>query len=239
MDNSIILSDLIDLAGHLRQERLFVFSEQVNLQELNEKVVLTSSRLAQLAWIVFQQRVNLHRLVLSRPDCSPAMCCQRADSLESTQFVDAYKVLGYQETILYGEFLKGLRTSPDLLASCLVAGERMMPESMGQIIHSLISGLFGSCLLPEDKVIVLRLLKNLTELQLVPSDDPRRLLRQGTCTFARLYAGFHEGLFSAKLFLTATLHDPIMQLLMEDEQFLDIDPDKAAIRFSPFAQVEI
>ncbi|KAG8264091.1 GTPase-activating protein and VPS9 domain-containing protein 1 [Homalodisca vitripennis] len=96
MDNIIILSDLIDLAGHLRQERLFIFSEQVNLQELNEKVVLTSSRLAQLAWIVFQQRVNLHRLVLSRPDCSPAMCCQRADSLESTQFVDAHKVLGYQ-----------------------------------------------------------------------------------------------------------------------------------------------
>uniref|UniRef100_A0A1B6FZC8 Receptor-mediated endocytosis protein 6 homolog n=1 Tax=Cuerna arida TaxID=1464854 RepID=A0A1B6FZC8_9HEMI len=143
-----------------------------------------------------------------------------------------------EETVLYGEFLKGLRSSPDLLASCLVVGERMMPESMGQIIHSLISGLFGSCLLPEDKVIVLRLLKNLTELQLVPSDDPRRLLRQGTCTFARLYAGFHEGLFSAKLFLTAALHDPIMQLLMEDEQFLDIDPDKAAIRFPPGQRIK-
>lgn len=75
---------------------------------------------------------------------------------------------------MYGEFLKCLRISPDLLASCLVAGERMMPEVMLQIIHSLVSGLFGSCLLPEDKVIVLRLLKNLTELQLVPSDDPRR-----------------------------------------------------------------
>lgn len=75
---------------------------------------------------------------------------------------------------MYGEFLKCLRSSPDLLASSLVAGERLLPETMGQIINSLVSGLFGSCLLPEDKVIVLRLLKNLTELQLVPSDDPRR-----------------------------------------------------------------
>ncbi|XP_054272396.1 receptor-mediated endocytosis protein 6 homolog [Macrosteles quadrilineatus] len=233
MDNTLMLADLIELAGRLRQERLFILSEQLHLQELNEKVVLTSSRLAQLAWVVFQQRVNLNRLVLSRPDCSPAMCCQRAHALESAQFVDAHKILGFQETALYGEFLKCLRSSPDLLASSLVAGERLLPETMGQIINSLVSGLFGSCLLPEDKVIVLRLLKNLTELQLVPSDDPRRLLRHGSCTFARLYSAFHEGLFSAKLFLTAALHSPIMQLLMEDEQFLDIDPDKAAIRFPP------
>lgn len=30
--------DMIELAGHLRQERLFVNSEQMNLQSLNEKV---------------------------------------------------------------------------------------------------------------------------------------------------------------------------------------------------------
>lgn len=75
---------------------------------------------------------------------------------------------------MYGEWLKCLRVSPELLASSLVAGERMMPETMCQVIHSLVAGLFGSCLLPEDKIIVLRLLKHLTELQLVPSEDPRR-----------------------------------------------------------------
>lgn len=30
--------DMIEMAGHLRQERLFVSSEQQNLQTLNEKV---------------------------------------------------------------------------------------------------------------------------------------------------------------------------------------------------------
>lgn len=31
--------DIIELAGHLRQERLFVSSEQQHLQGLNEKVI--------------------------------------------------------------------------------------------------------------------------------------------------------------------------------------------------------
>ncbi|XP_075226485.1 GTPase activating protein and VPS9 domains 1 isoform X2 [Lycorma delicatula] len=233
MDNTLVLWDLIELAGHLRQERLFVLSEQVHLQELNEKVVLASSRLAQSAWVTSQHRVNLNRLILSRPDCSPAMCCQRADSLELTEFIDSYKVLGYQDSTMYGQFLHNLRSAPELLASCLAAGDRIMPEAMPSIIHSLVAGLYGSCLLPEDKLLVLRLLKTLTELQLCTSDNPRRLLRHGSCAFSRLYSVFHEGLFSAKLFLTAALHGPIMQLLMEDEKFLDIDPDKAPIRFPP------
>ena len=33
--------DMIELAGHLRLERLFVSSEQQNLQALNEKVIVS------------------------------------------------------------------------------------------------------------------------------------------------------------------------------------------------------
>ncbi|XP_069695345.1 GTPase-activating protein and VPS9 domain-containing protein 1 [Periplaneta americana] len=237
MDDGLIMNslqwDIIELAGHLRQERLFVSSEQQHLQGLNEKVITGSSRLAQLAWVTAQQRDNLNRLIVARPDCTPAACCKRANTLDSTVFVDGYKVLGFQECLAYGEFLQTLRTSPQLLASCLVAGDRLLPDMMHGIIHSLMAGLFGSSLLPEDKLLALRLLRYLTELQLVPSENPRRLLRQKSCAFARLYGEFHEGLFSAKLFLTAALHKPIMQLLVEDEMFLDIDPDKATVRFPP------
>ncbi|XP_015600361.1 GTPase-activating protein and VPS9 domain-containing protein 1 isoform X3 [Cephus cinctus] len=225
--------DMIELAGHLRQERLFVSSEQQNLQTLNEKVIYMSSDLAQQAWVTAQQRVNLNQLIVSRPDCTPASCCQRANTLENSQFVDGYKHLRYQVCLAYGEFLDALRKSPKLVASCLVEGDKVAPEMMQCIIQSLAAGLFGSCLLPEDKILVLKLLRHLIFLQVVPSDNPRRLLRQGTCAFSRFYSVFHEGLFSAKLFLTAALHSPIMQLLMEDEMFLDIDPDKAPIRFPP------
>jgi hypothetical protein len=39
-----------------------------------------------------------------------------------------------------------------------------------------------------------------------------------------------EELFSAKLFLTSALYEPILGLLSDDEIFLDIDPSKTAIR---------
>jgi hypothetical protein len=42
MDDGLMMNtlhwDIIELAGHLRQERLFVSSEQQHLQGLNEKV---------------------------------------------------------------------------------------------------------------------------------------------------------------------------------------------------------
>lgn len=151
-----------------------------------------------MAWIMLQQRTNLKRLILARPDCPPSVCCQRAIALEETQFIDGYKELPFQVckttclglstnflTIQFnfvvclqdcGEFMQSLRTSPHLLAACLAAGDRLMPEVMPSIINTLYGGLFGSCLLPEDKLLVLRLLRHLTEMQLVRSENPRRCL---------------------------------------------------------------
>jgi hypothetical protein len=60
------------------------------------QVISGSSRLAQLAWVTAQQRDNLNRLIVAHPDCSPAICCQRANTLDNTVFVDGYKVLGFQ-----------------------------------------------------------------------------------------------------------------------------------------------
>jgi hypothetical protein len=40
-------------------------------------------------------------------------------------------------------------------------------------------------------------------------------------------------MFSARIFLTAALHHPVMQLLMEDEWFYDIDAERALHRFPP------
>ncbi|KAL0275969.1 UNVERIFIED_CONTAM: hypothetical protein PYX00_003663 [Menopon gallinae] len=223
--------ELRDLASHLQREKLFVLSEQQNLQILNERLKYMSTCLGQLAWITSHQRINLNHLILAKVDCLPALSCQRNYTIENVVFVDAYRVLGYQEALTYGEFLTILRESCEMVAGCLSVGDKMFPEAMPDIVHSLSAGLYGSCLLPEDKVIVMKLLRHLAILQLVPSENPRRLLRHGSCAFARFYSVFHENLYSAKLFLTAALHGPIMKLLMEDEMFLDIDPDKAVLRF--------
>ncbi|XP_042334917.1 GTPase-activating protein and VPS9 domain-containing protein 1 isoform X8 [Sceloporus undulatus] len=230
--------DIHTLAHHLKQERLYVNSEKQLIQRLNAEVLKTAEKLYRTAWISKQQRINLDRLIITSAEASPAECCQHAKVLEDTQFVDGYKQLGFQETA-YGEFLNRLRENPRLIASCLVAGEKLNQENTQSVIHTVFTSIYGNCIMPEDESYLLQVLRYLIEFELKESDNPRRLLRRGTCAFSILFKLFSEGLFSAKLFLTATLHEPIMQLLVEDEDHLETDPNKLIDRFSPAQQEKL
>ncbi|XP_072344574.1 GTPase-activating protein and VPS9 domain-containing protein 1 isoform X3 [Scyliorhinus torazame] len=234
----MVKPDLHTLAHHLKQERLYVNSEKQLLQRLNADVLKTAEKLHCSAWIAKQQRINLDRLILTSVEASPAECCKHAKILESTQFVDGYKQLGFQETI-YGEFLNRLRENPRLVASCLVAGEKLNHESTHNVILTVFTALYGNCIMQEDESYLLQVLRYLIEFELKESDNPRRLLRKGACTFSILFKLFSEGLYSAKLFLTATLHEPIMLLLVEDEDHLETDPNKLIERFTPAQQEKL
>uniref|UniRef100_A0A672JNB5 GTPase-activating protein and VPS9 domain-containing protein 1 n=1 Tax=Salarias fasciatus TaxID=181472 RepID=A0A672JNB5_SALFA len=231
----MVKPDIRTLAHHLKQERLYVASEKQLIQRLNSDVLKTAERLYRAAWIAKQQRINLDRLILTSVEASPAECCQHAKMLEDTQFIDGYKTLGFQETI-YGEFVARLRENPRLVASCLVAGERLNQEHTQGVIHTVFTSLYGNCIMQEDESYLLQVLRYLVEFELKESDNPRRLLRRGTCAFSILFKLFSEGLYSAKLFLTATLHEPIMQLLVEDEDHLETDPAKVTERLTPAQQ---
>ncbi|XP_047237107.1 GTPase-activating protein and VPS9 domain-containing protein 1 isoform X3 [Girardinichthys multiradiatus] len=231
----MVKPDIHTLAHHLKQERLYVASEKQLIQRLNSDVLKTAERLYRAAWIAKQQRINLDRLILTSVEASPAECCQHAKMLEDTQFTDGYKTLGFQETI-YGEFLARLWENPRLVASCLVAGERLNQEHTQGVIHTVFTSLYGNCIMQEDESYLLQVLRYLIEFELKESDNPRRLLRRGTCAFSILFKLFSEGLYSAKLFLTATLHEPIMQLLVEDEDHLETDPAKVTERLTPAQQ---
>ncbi|XP_062855278.1 GTPase-activating protein and VPS9 domain-containing protein 1 [Trichomycterus rosablanca] len=231
----MVKPDIHTLAHHLKQERLYVTSERQLIQRLNGDVLKTAERLYRAAWIAKQQRINLDRLILTSADASPAECCQHAKVLENTQFADGYKLLGFQESI-YGEFLGRLRDNPRLVASFVVAGERLIQEHAQGVIHTVFTSLYGNCIMQEDESYLLQVLRYLIEFELKESDNPRRLLRRGTCAFSILFKLFSEGLYSAKLFLTATLHEPIMQLLVEDEDHLETDPGKLTERFTPTQQ---
>ncbi|EDL93172.1 GTPase activating protein and VPS9 domains 1 (predicted) [Rattus norvegicus] len=230
--------DIHTLAHHLKQERLYVSSEKQLIQRLNADVLKTAEKLYRTAWIAKQQRINLDRLIITSAEASPAECCQHAKILEDTQFVDGYKQLGFQETA-YGEFLSRLRENPRLIASSLVAGEKLNQENTQSVIYTVFTSLYGNCIMQEDESYLLQVLRYLIEFELKESDNPRRLLRRGTCAFSILFKLFSEGLFSAKLFLTATLHEPIMQLLVEDEDHLETDPNKLIERFSPAQQEKL
>ena len=104
---------------------------------------------------------------------------------------------------------------------------------MSGVISIVFGGLYGSCMLVEEEGLVLRILHHLMKSQVVgggAGSNPRKLMRKNNCAFSRLYKSFNERLFSAKLFLTSALYEPILSLLSDDEVFLDIDPSKAIIR---------
>ncbi|XP_059482165.1 GTPase-activating protein and VPS9 domain-containing protein 1 [Neocloeon triangulifer] len=228
--------DLLDLAERLVKERFFVDNEQKQLQQLNEKVCHASSKLAQQTWIAGQVRANLSRLI--HQGCKSTVCCHRLNQLENISFIDARKRLGFVESQNYGIFLHSLRNSPQLLASCLAEAEKigaLTPPLLGPMAHTLVGGLFGGCILAEDERLILKLLRELLYLQVAPHQEPSRMLRPASCTFSRLYAVWHEGLFTAKLFLTGALYGPILKLLSDDDVYLDADPAKMLLRFTPEA----
>lgn len=96
-----------------------------------------------------------HWISFYSAEASPAECCLRAKVLESTQFVDGYKTLGFQESI-YGEFLGRLRENPRLVASCLVAGEKLNQEHTQGVIHTVFTSLYGNCIMQEDEIYLLQ-----------------------------------------------------------------------------------
>ncbi|CAH1271672.1 GAPVD1 [Branchiostoma lanceolatum] len=225
---------LLELAQHLKQERLFVSAEKDSLQRIHKEVINAAERLYHASWIVKQQRANVESLILSSHSQhgTPAEYCHKANSLDNVKFIDGYKVLGYQDT-LYGDFMKALRECPQLVAQTLVCGEKLSLETTQGIIQVIVSAIYGGCIMPEDEHFVLQILHSLIELQLATNNDPRRLLRRGSCAFSTVFKLFSESVYTAKLFLTAALHEPIMSCLAEDDYFLETNVDAALERFAP------
>ena len=106
-------------------------------------------------------------------EISPAFSCQKANALESACFVEGYKSLGFQESF-FSDFLQQLRENPQLLAVCLAVGEKLNSDAIPAVISVVTSGLYANFLLGDDEKFCLQLLKQLMELQLVTSDNPRR-----------------------------------------------------------------
>lgn len=78
--------------------------------------------------------------------------------------------------VAYSEFLRALRVAPELVAQCLVVGEKI-PEGarlLSDVVQGLVTGLYGSLVLPDDTILVLQLLRHLAKLQLTMSENPRR-----------------------------------------------------------------
>ena len=143
--------------------------------------------------------------------------------------------------------------------SQLIAGVDNQFFTPQQLIPIVFRSLYGNVILKRDELICMDLLKYLLEMQFgggsgeqvirtsqsspnlidfnssISSNnnniDLRRLIRKQSCSFNILFKLFTSFSYSAQLFLTAALYEPITQILT-GEWFLDTDPEKALARFT-------
>lgn len=233
--NEISILDILELAHSLRQEKLSIETEMNDYFRLQMKLNENSFEAIKIAWITSLHRQNLNSLILSKPENRPSLCCQRATLLENIEFIEPHKdpAVKYQHLSQYIELLRFIHQSPHLLAQCLATADDLhyigssyasaKAEQMNQIAQIISAGLYGNSIHGKDVEMMLKLLEKLLELKVASCEIPRRLLRMSSSSFAKLYHKFHESSLSSKLFLTAALHEPVMSVLIDDVNMLDID----------------
>lgn len=213
-------------AEQLFRKTWMISYQHILLEDLNFGRAVTTNNLASLKQILNQY------------------CTKYTNLNKKPSFVESYKLLSYNDYKI-SEFLKHLKDNPKYLATCLVKSEKSINSSamvttsnVQHLIPIIFSSLYANGLLVNDEMLVLQLLKQLIEIQFSDSVDLRRLIRKSSCSFNIVFKHYTEFVFSTRLFLTAALHEPILQLLMQDESYLDIDPTKAFERLSPEERYE-
>ncbi|XP_060523833.1 GTPase-activating protein and VPS9 domain-containing protein 1 [Cylas formicarius] len=230
MKNGSIEDDEVDIFSfilRLRQEKLFIKSEKADIQKLNELIRNKIHTVVKTSWITNKQRFLLVERKASFQNY------EGFDSLTSTTFVEAKNALGFQNSIKISNLMQILRSEPKQFAEWLIMGESTMPRNIDYllILQSIITGLYGGCIYSEDSKLLLTLLFEVAKQQLLTSDNPRRTIKQRTCTFRHLFFLFHEVYQPAKFFLSAALEMPILELVSYNQHYLDVDADKTVLRF--------
>lgn len=162
-------TDIYSFVCKLRQEKLFIKSEKLDIQELNELIKSKTQSVIKASWLTNKQRL----LLLERRVCSQN--CQRFDFIHNSEFLEAKNTLGFQNAVKISNLLHILRSQPKQLASWLITGESIAEDNIQYplILQSVLNGLYGGCLFAEDTKLILALLFELAKKQLLKSENPR------------------------------------------------------------------
>ncbi|XP_050296180.1 GTPase-activating protein and VPS9 domain-containing protein 1 [Anthonomus grandis grandis] len=219
--------DIFTFICKLRQEKLFIKSEKLDIQELNELIKSKTQSVIKASWLTNKQRLLLFERKVSSQNC------QQFDFIHNSEFVEAKNTLGFQNAVKISNLLHILRSQPKQLANWLITGETISDESIkySLILQSVLGGLYGGCIFADDTKLMLTLLHELARKQILKSDNPRRTIKHKSCSFRHLYFLFHEIYQPAKYFLSAALEIPILEVLSFSDFFLDIDHDQSINRF--------
>lgn len=87
--------DIFTFICKLRQEKLFIKSEKLDIQELNELIRSKTQTVIKASWLTNKQRLLLFERRVSSQNC------QRFDFIHNSEFVEAKNTLGFQVSNKY------------------------------------------------------------------------------------------------------------------------------------------
>ncbi|CAF3700377.1 unnamed protein product, partial [Rotaria sordida] len=210
--------ELIELVKKLKRERSFVSAEQKHIREQYAQLLKLAEHVQHRQWITSHQRYVLTSLIYpNRNDqnIQSKSCFQYIQILDNISFIDSYKYFNYLQDLPYLRLLTFLRQQPNLLALCLSSIEKTDGLLINTIIPILMTAIYNQCLYYDDELFILELLRSLIDIQLKNELNPRIILQRSSCSFKIVFDAFLTASQSCKLFLTAALHEPIMQLLID------------------------
>uniref|UniRef100_A0A0N4Z4I3 Ras-GAP domain-containing protein n=1 Tax=Parastrongyloides trichosuri TaxID=131310 RepID=A0A0N4Z4I3_PARTI len=232
MESFISLNKLCEKLG---AEKLSITCELKLLQSLHEEINEHLNNLQKNAWLNKQEQFLLSNLIHHHPSITPDNCSKIISELSESTFNEAWKGFG-QHHSTFTQIFNILYSSPQSIAELLAASDNIEKVNgkynTDDLVRSIYSSLFLSCIFPTDEILMLKILKHLIPLQVISSDDPRKLLRRGNKAISKLFRIFFDGLYPAKIFITSALHDAILEVLSADNVFLDLDPSKLLQRFT-------
>lgn len=88
-------SDIYTFICKLRQEKLFIKSEKLDIQELNELIRAKTQTVIKASWLTNKQKLLLFERRVSSQNC------QRFDFVRNSEFVEAKNTLGFQVCLVW------------------------------------------------------------------------------------------------------------------------------------------
>lgn len=160
----------------------------------------------------------------------PINLINESNKIDQADFIMGHQKFGSDEVFI-SNILKYLKDNPKSIAYLLYHAEKELPNSLDILCKIIISTIYNHCFLEQDKLSIIDLLEELIEIYINFYDDLKRHLYNKNSSFGIIYRHFCDELTELKTFYKLALTKPILMVLAEDNLFLDIDPNRAVMRF--------
>lgn len=219
--------DVLELWRRLRQESLFVSAERESLGKLHGDLKEDHYKLLQQLYRTRRFQSNHYA---AESGANLAECFVTDNRLQNCKFSE----MSYSEADMMAPFLKALKMNPTLVAACLVYGEKMQLETgpgFTNLLETVVLSLYGQSCATQNHSALLEFIQCLMLHQIGATNRPRDVLKRGA--FITTYRLLVEALPESRLFLTAALYQPIVQVLLDEGPPLEINAEKVCDYFSP------